>query len=144
MLATSIRLPTIEEVKKLTITDLAIAAGLADILRDLLREYVKIDSFTHASEPFGESDDYAYSAILDRENPNRVVAIIVSKNDSMPQLPWSNILGERLVKIAMKKTEAEELKSELAPKEWGNFYPYRRGGKVSGYMMFAFQICGQR
>lgn len=145
MLATSTRPPTVDEVKKLTLTDLAIASGLADSLRDRLREFVQIDPFTRSeTDPFAEVDDCTYSVVLDRENPNRVVAIIVNKKDSMPQLPWSAILGERLAKAPMEKAEAKELKRELAPKEWGNFYPYRRGGKVAGYFMFAFQICGQR
>lgn len=145
MLATSTRPPTVEEVKKLTMTDLAIASGLADSLRDRLREFVKIDPFTlSGSDPFREADDCTYSAVLDRENPNRVVAIMVGMKDSMPQLPWSAILGERLVKVSMEKAVAKELKHELAPKEWGNFYPYRRNGRVAGYFMFAFQICGQR
>jgi hypothetical protein len=123
-------------------TDIAIAAGLADSLRDRMREYVAIDAFTIV-DPF-EGDDYSYSAVLDSENPNRVVAIIVNKKDSLPQLPWSSILGERLAKVAISKEEAKALKHELMPKEWGNFYPYRRNGRVSGYLMFAFQICDQR
>ena len=145
MLATSTRPPTVEEVKKLTLTDLAIASGLADSLRDRLREFVQIDPFTQGgADPFAESDDCTYSVVLDKENPNRVVAIIVNKKDSMPQLPWSAILGDRLAKAPMEKADARELKHEIAPKEWGNFYPYRRGGRVAGYFMFAFQICGQR
>ena len=145
MLATSTRPPTVEEVKKLTMSDLAIASGLADSLRDRLREFVKIDPFTlSGSDPFREADDCTYSAVLDRENPNRVVAIIVGMKDSMPQLPWSAILGERLVRVSMEKEVAKELKHELAPKESDNFYPYRRNGRVTGYFMFAFQICGQR
>lgn len=145
MLATSTRPPTVEEVKRLTMTDLAVASGLADSLRDRLREFVQIDPFTQGgADPFGENDDCTYSVVLDRENPNRVVAIIVNKKDSMPQLPWSAILGDRLAKASIEKADARELKREIAPKEWGNFYPYRRGGKVTGYFMFAFQICGQR
>jgi hypothetical protein len=144
VLATSTRPPTVDEVGKLTMSDLAIASGLADSLRDRLREFVKIDPFTRSgADPFEESDDCTYSAVLDRENPNRVVAIIANKKDSLPQLPWSMILGERLVKVPMEKEEAKKLKHALAPKQWGNFYPYRRGGRVSGYFMFAFQICGQ-
>jgi len=143
VLATSTRPPTVDELKKLTMTDLAIASGLADSLRDRLREYVQIDPFTLAgADPFGETDDCVYSVVLDRENPNRVVAVIVNKKDSTPQLPWSAILGDRFAKVPMEKGEARELKRELAPKEWGNFYPYRRSGKVAGYFMFAFQICG--
>lgn len=143
MLATSIRPPTTEEVKKLSVSDLAIAAGLADMLRDNIRHYVSIDPFT-VVDPFGDNDDCTYSVVVDKENPNRVVAMIANKRDSLPQLPWSTMLGERLAKISMSKDEAKALKHELMPKEWGNFYPYRRNGRVAGYFMFAFQICGQR
>lgn len=143
MLATSIRLPTSEEIRKLSVADLAIAAGLADELRSKLLEYVHIDPYC-LPDPFGEKDDYNYSIILDKENPNRVVAMLVNKKDSLPQLPWSAILGDRLAKVGVSKQNAFEIKEELAPKATNNFYPYRRNGKISGYLMFAFQICGQR
>ncbi len=143
MLATSIRAPSTEEVRKLTISDLAIASGLSDALRDRMREYVAIDPFT-VVDPFDDKDECTYSVVVDRENPNRVVAMIINKRDSLPQLPWSKMLGERLAKISMTKEEAKALKHELMPKEWGNFYSYRRNGRVAGYFMFAFQVCGQR
>lgn len=143
MLATSIRPPTVDEVRKLTVSDIAITAGLADSLRDRLREYIKIDAFT-VTDPFGEKDDCNYSVVMDRENPNRIVAMIVNKKDSLPQLPWSAILGERLTRVSVSKEEAKALKHELMPKATGNFYPYRRAGRIAGYLMFAFQICGQR
>ncbi|MEP0825832.1 MAG: hypothetical protein HRF40_10120 [Nitrososphaera sp.] len=143
MLATSSGTPSIEAVRKLSMSDIAIAAGLSDELRDRLRNYVHIDPFT-MPDPFGEKDDYTYMAILDRENLARVVAIVANKKESLPQLPWSNILGERLAKVSLSKEDAKSLKHELMPKETNNFYPYRRNGKVSGYVMFAFQICGQR
>lgn len=143
MLATSIRLPTTEEIRKLSMSDIAIAAGLSDELRDRLREYIHIDPYC-LPDPFGENDDYNYSIVLDRENPNRVVAMIANKKDSLPQLPWSAILGDRLVKMPIQKQEAYSVKHELMPKETNNFYPYRRNGMRSGYVMFAFQICGQR
>jgi len=143
VLATSIRLPTTEEIRKLSMSDIAIAAGLSDELRDRLREYIHIDPYC-LPDPFGENDDYNYSIVLDRENPNRVVAMIANKKDSLPQLPWSAILGDRLVKMPIQKQEAYSVKHELMPKETNNFYPYRRNGMRSGYVMFAFQICGQR
>jgi hypothetical protein len=143
VLATSSGTPSIEAVRKLSMSDIAIAAGLSDELRDRLRNYVHIDPFT-MPDPFGEKDDYTYMAILDRENLARVVAIVANKKESLPQLPWSNILGERLAKVSLSKEDAKSLKHELMPKETNNFYPYRRNGKVSGYVMFAFQICGQR
>ena len=142
MLATSIRLPTTDEIRKLSIADIAIAGGLADELRDKLREYIHIDPYC-LPDPFGEKDDNVYYVILDRENPNRVVAILVNKKDSLPQLPWSTILGDRLAKVTLSKQDAVAIKRELAPKETNNFYPYRRNGKIAGYLMFAFQICGQ-
>ncbi|NOJ27990.1 MAG: hypothetical protein DA330_08295 [Nitrososphaera sp.] len=143
MLATSIRPPTVQEIRKLNLADIAIAAGLAYGLRDRLKEHVRIDAFTVA-DPFADKDDHIYSVVVDRENPNRIVAMIVNKKDSLPQLPWTTILGEKLAKIQIPKSEAKEIKHELMPKETGNFYPYRRGNRIAGFFMFAFQICGQR
>jgi len=143
MLATSIRLPTTEELRSLSLSDVAIAAGLADSLRDVLREYVHLDPFC-VPDPFADNDEYNYSVILDRQNPNRIVAILANKKDSLPQLPWSAILGERLVKLPIVKSEAAALKHELLPKMTNNFYPYRRSGRIAGFVTFAFQICGLR
>ena len=50
-----------------------------------------------------------------------------------------------LVSIVMLDTSPEranEIKEELMPKDTNNFYPFRRLGKITGYIMFAFQICG--
>jgi hypothetical protein len=143
MLATSIRLPTAEEIRSLSMADIAIAAGLADSMRDTFREYAHLDPFC-VPDPFGEKDDYNYSMVLDRVNPNRVVAIMANMKDSLPQLPWSTILGERLIKMQVPKSEAASIKHELMPKMTNNFYQYRRNGRIAGYLMFAFQICGLR
>jgi hypothetical protein len=70
--------------------------------------------------------------------------MLANKKENLPQLPWSVILEERLVKMAVSKQDALAIKHELMPKETNNFYPYRRDGKIMGYLMFAFQICGQR
>ena len=141
MLAQSIKLPTSEEIKKLSLADIAIASGLADEFRDRFREFVHIDPYC-VPDPFTEKDDCTYSAILDRENLNRVVVLIANKKGTLPQLPWSAILGERLVKVTLSKDDALTIKNELMPKETNNFYPYRRNGVTTGYVMFAFQICG--
>ena len=143
MLATSIRLPTSEEIKKLSLADIAIAADLAYEFRDRLREYIHIDPYC-LPDPFAPKDDYNYSVIFDRHNTNRIVAMLANKKENLPQLPWSVILEERLVKMAVSKQDALAIKHELMPKETNNFYPYRRDGKIMGYLMFAFQICGQR
>jgi hypothetical protein len=142
MLTTSIRLPTSEEIKKLSLADIAISAALADEFRDRLREYVHIDPYC-VPDPFTDKYDCNYSVILDRENPNRVVVLLADKKGTLlPQLPWSAILGERLVKVSVSKEEALAIKQELMPKQTNNFYPYRRNGITTGYIMFAFQICG--
>jgi hypothetical protein len=142
MLAASAKPPTAEEIKKLTITDIAIMSGLADWLRDNLKKYIEIDPYT-TRDPFGEKDDYNYFVVLDRQQPNRIVSIIVAKKDPSPQPLWDKILNERLIKLPIPKEDAVALKNELMPKETNNFYPYRDSGKVVGYIMFAFQICGQ-
>jgi hypothetical protein len=142
MLAASAKPPTAEQIKKLTITDIAMMSGLADWLRDNLKKYIEIDPYT-TRDPFGEKDDYNYFVVLDREQPNRIVSIIVAKKDPSPQPLWDKILNERLIKLPIPKEDAVALKNELMPKETNNFYPYRDSGKVVGYIMFAFQICGQ-
>jgi hypothetical protein len=143
VLATSIRPPTSEEVRKLSVADIAIAAGIADEFRDRLCGYVHIDPYC-VPDPFTDKDDCSYSIILDRENPNRIVAMLANKKENLPQLPWPTIMGERLVKLSVSKQDALAIKHELMPKETNNFYPYRRNGRIMGYLMFAFQICGQR
>jgi hypothetical protein len=142
MLAASAKPPTAEEIKKITITDIAIMSGLADWLRDNLKKHIEIDPYT-TRDPFGEKDDYNYFVVVDREQPNRFVSMIVAKKDPSPQPPWDKILNERLIKLPIPKEDAVALKNELMPKETNNFYPYRDSGKVVGYIMFTFQICGQ-
>jgi len=122
--------------------DIAIMGGLADSLRSTLKKYIQIDPYT-MSDPFGSEDEYNYSVILDRQEPRRVVAMIASKLEPLPQLPWDDILGDRLVRSSLSKPDANALKNEMMPKDTNNFYQYRRSGKITGFIMFAFQICGQ-
>jgi hypothetical protein len=165
MLAASLKSPTREEVRQLTMHDIAIMNGLADSLRNTLKKYIQIDPYT-MPDPFGSEDEYNYSVILDRQEPRkvvamikdeynysvildrqeprRVVAMITSKLESLPQLPWVDILGDRFIRLSLSRTDANAIKNELMPKDTNNFYQYRRSGKVNGYIMFAFQICGKR
>ncbi|HVD08071.1 MAG TPA: hypothetical protein VNB67_06470, partial [Nitrososphaeraceae archaeon] len=83
-----------------------------------------------------------YSVILDKTNTNRVISIIATKKESITQLPWDSILSNRLIRLPISKTEASALKYELMPKDTNNFYPFRQSTKITGYIMFAFQICG--
>lgn len=138
----SLKPPIPEEIKKLTVTDIATMGALAGSLRDRLEKYIEIDPYT-MPDPFSDKDDYNYYVIVDREGPNRIVAMIAIKKDPLPQLEWTKILGERLVKLQLPKQDAAALKYEMMPKDTNNFYPYRRSGRIAGYIMFAFQICGQ-
>jgi hypothetical protein len=140
--AASAKPPTTEEIKELTVTDIAIMSGLADSLRDNLKKDIEIDPYT-TSDPFGEKDDYDYFVVLDSEDPKRIVSMIVAKKDPLHQLPWNNILNKRLIKLPISKEDAAALKYELMPKDTNNFYQYRNSGRVIGYIMFAFQICGK-
>ena len=142
MLEPTLKPPTLGEVRKLTMIDIAMMSGLADYLKDSLKKYTEIDPYT-VPDPLGDSDEYSYSAIVDKQEPTRVVAIIASKLEPLPLLPWDHILGDRLIRLPMSKLDATELKNEMMPKDTNNFYQYRRSGKISGYIMFAFQICGQ-
>lgn len=105
--------------------------------------YVNIDPFT-TKDPFDDEDDFNYYIIVDRTEPKRIVSLIAMKKDPLPQLSWDNILGNRLAKLMIPKSDAYILKSEIMPKDTNNFYSYRRSGVVSGLVMFAFQMCGRK
>jgi hypothetical protein len=115
---------------------------LAYFLRDSLKKYISIDPFT-ALDPFGNKDDYTYSIIVDIEEPIRIISMVATKKDPLPQIPWNNILDGRLIRLSLSRLDAAGLKYEMMPKDTNNFYPYRRSGKIAGYIMFAFQICGR-
>lgn len=140
MLITPLKPPTIEEVKKLGSSDIAVMTALSYSFRIKMRNYVQIDPYT-VSDPFGEKDDFGYSIIVDGEFPARIIVMIVNKSPNS-DIPWKDILGDRLSMLQLSKTDALQLKRELMPKDTNNFYQYRRSGKIVGYVMFAFQICG--
>lgn len=137
----SVKPPALEEIRKLTITDIAIMTGLADSFRDSLKKYIHIDPFT-MPDPFTDKDDYDYFVIADKRQLNWIVAIIAINKDVLPHVPWDNIVGTDLIILPISKQNAVELKYEMMPKDTNNFYPFRRLGRITGYIMFAFQICG--
>ena len=138
---TEIQLPTPNQIKTLTLTDLVIMNKLSVSLREQIKKYIDIDPFT-TDDPFNENDDYEYSVILDKTNTNRVVSILATKKEPTVQLAWETILGNQLVRLPTSKIEAVSLKHELMPKDTNNFYPFRKSTRITGYIMFAFQICG--
>jgi hypothetical protein len=143
MLATTLSLPTLQDLRMLTTSDLAIMNALSVAFRHSLELYVKIDPFT-TKDPFEDQDDFNYYIIVDRTEPRRIVSLFAIKNDPLLQLSWGNILGDRLAKLTIPKSNAYILKSEIMPKDTNNFYTYRRSGVVSGLVMFAFQMCGRK
>ena len=138
---TEIKSPSPNQMKTLTLKDLATMNKLSVSLREQIKKHVDIDPFT-TNDPFQESDDYEYSVILDKTNSNRVISILATKKEIMTQLPWDSILGNSLIRVPISKTEASALKYELMPKDTNNFYPFRQSTKIVGYIMFAFEICG--
>lgn len=133
--------PSPNQLKTLTLTDLAIMNKLSVSLREQIKKHIDIDPFT-TEDPFKENDDYDYSVILDKTDSKRVICMIATKKDAAITLPWEILLGDRLVHLTLSKTEASSIKYELMPKDTNNFYPFRKSTIIAGYIMFAFQICG--
>jgi hypothetical protein len=123
--------------------DIAIMSQFAYSFKDEFQKYVKVDSFT--SDPFNKEDANIYLIIVDRENIDRIVSMIIINNDSYnSRIPLEKIMNDRLKIIQISKEKALLLKNEMMPKDTNNFYQFRKeDGRVIGYIMFAFQICGQ-
>jgi len=124
--------------------DIAIMSQLAYSFKNEFQKYVKVDSFT-SPDPFNKEDANIYLIIIDRENIDRIISMIIIRNDSYnSRIPLEKIMNDRLKIIQISKEKALLLKNEMMPKETNNFYQFRKeDGRVIGYIMFAFQICGQ-
>ena len=146
MLSSEVQSLKPESIKSLDIGDIAIMNQLAYSFRDEFIKYAKIDSFTYP-DPFKNEDSNDYLVVVDRENIDRIVAMIIiirdDDSDNLP-IPLEKIYNDRLKIIQIPKEKALSIKYEMMPKEKNNFYQFRKDGKVIGYIMFAFQMCGQR
>ncbi len=111
-------------------------------LKERLSLYFKIDSFT-LPDPFSETDRYFYHVIVDRYNPDRIIAFIALGDDSTVSF-LDMILGKEMSRLNVSKEDALPLKNELMPKDTNNFYPLRKEGSIVGYIAFAFEVCGRR
>lgn len=143
MLSSEIQSPKIESIKSLDIADIAIMSQLAYSFKDEFQKYFKVDSFT-SPDPFNNEDGNIYLVIVDRENIDRIISMIIIRNDSYnSRIPLEKIMNDRLKTIQISKEKALSLKNEMMPKDTNNFYQLRKeDGRVIGYIMFAFQICG--
>ncbi|HEX7141932.1 MAG TPA: hypothetical protein VF222_05590 [Nitrososphaeraceae archaeon] len=143
MLSSEIQSPKIESIKSLDIVDLAIMSQLAYSFKEEFLKYAQVDSFT-SPDPFKNEDSNTYLVLIDRENIDRIVSMIIILNDSYnSRIPLEKIMSDRLKIIQISKEKALLLKNEMMPKDTNNFYQFRQDGRVIGYIMFAFQICGQ-
>ncbi len=144
MLSSKVESPNPESIKSLDIGDIAIMNQLAYSFKDEFIKYAKIDSFT-SPDPFKNENLNTYLVVVDRENIDRIVAmIIIIRNDSdNSKIPLEKINNDRLKIIQIPKEKALLLKYEMMPKDTNNFYQFRKDSIVIGYIMFAFQICGQ-
>ena len=144
MLSSKVESPKPESIKSLDIGDVAIMNQLAYSFKDEFIKYAKIDSFT-SPDPFKNENPNTYLVVVDRENIDRIVAmIIIIRNDSdNSKIPLEKINNDRLKIIQIPKEKALLLKYEMMPKDTNNFYQFRKDSIVIGYIMFAFQICGQ-
>ncbi|MDW3610585.1 MAG: hypothetical protein QOK90_00505 [Nitrososphaeraceae archaeon] len=144
MLSSEIQSPKIESIKSFNMADIAIMSQFAYSFKDEFQKYVKVDSFT-SPDPFNKEDANIYLIIVDRENIDRIISMIIIRNDSYnSRIPLEKIMNDRLKIIQISKEKALLLKNEMMPKDTNNFYQFREeDGRVIGYIMFAFQICGQ-
>jgi hypothetical protein len=143
VLSSEIQSPKIESIKSFDIADIAIMSQLAYSFKDEFLKYAKVDSFT-SPDPFTNEDGNIYLVIFDRENIDRIVSMIIIHNDSHnSRIPFEKIMNDRLKIIQISKEKALLLKNEMMPKDTNNFYQFRKDSRVIGYIMFAFQICGQ-
>lgn len=145
MLSSKAQSPNPESIKALDIGDIAIMNQLAYSFKDEFIKYAKIDSFT-SPDPFKKENPNTYLIVVDKENINRIVAmIIIIRNDiNNSKISLEKIINnDRLKIIQIPKEKALLLKYEMMPKDTNNFYQFRKDSIVIGYIMFAFQICGQ-
>lgn len=144
MLSSKAEFPKPESIKSLDIGDIAIMNQLAYSFKDEFIKYVKIDSFT-SPDPFKNENPDTYLILVDRENIERIVAMIIIIHNDLDnsKIPLEKIKNDRLKIIQIPKEKALLLKYEMMPKDTNNFYQFRKDSIVIGYIMFAFQICGQ-
>ena len=144
MLSSEVQSLKPESIKSLDIGDIAIMNQLAYSFKDEFIKYAKIDSFT-SPDPFKNENPNTYLVVVDRENIDRIVSMIIIIPNYLDnsKIPLEKINNDRLKIIQIPKEKALLLKYEMMPKDTNNFYQFRKDSIVIGYIMFAFQICGQ-
>jgi hypothetical protein len=142
MLSLNTKGPTLDTVKALSLTDLAIMSYSSHLLRNRLSSYFHIDSFT-TPDPFSEEDEFSYFIVVDKANTNRIISFIALKEVVDIDL-WDLLFGKDMLRLDISKEDALSLKEELMPKYTDNFFPIRKESSVIGYIAFTFEICGMK
>lgn len=132
--------PTLDTIKELSISDLAIMSFDSQQLRKRLRSHFKIDAFT-TPDPFSTEDDYTYFLVVDKLDTKRILSFVALKDTGDIDV-WDLLLGKDMMRLDISKEEAIALKQELMPKYTDNFYPIRKESNVIGSIAFTFEICG--
>ena len=134
--------PSREDLKNLELSDLIIMASISYDFDYRLKYFFKRDAFT-LSDPFKNPENHLYYLFADRDNRRNVISLVVIRNDiNIEKSTWDKIRSHDIVMLEIKSEQANDIKDELMPKDTNNFYPFRKDGKIVGYIMFAYQICG--
>jgi hypothetical protein len=132
--------PTLDTIKELSISDLAIMSFDSQQLRKRLRSHFRIDAFT-TPDPFSKEDDYTYFLVVDKLDTKRILSFVALKDTGDIDV-WDLLLGKDMMRLDISEEEAIALKQELMPKYTDNFYPIRKESNVIGSIAFTFEICG--
>jgi hypothetical protein len=143
VLSSEVQPPKPESIKSFDIGDIAIMNQLAYSFKEEFIKYAKIDSFT-SPDPFKNENTNIYLVVVDRENIDRIIAMIVIINNNLDnsRIPLEKIKNDRLKIIQISKEKALLIKYEMMPNDTNNFYQFRKSDTILDYVMFAFQICG--
>ena len=142
MLSLNNKGPTLDTVKALSITDLALMSYSSQLLRNRLSSHFKIDCFT-TPDPFSEEDEFSYFIVVDKANTNRIISFIALKEVLDIDL-WDLLFGKDMLRLDISKEDALSLKQELMPKYTDNFFPIRKDSSIIGYIAFSFEVCGTK
>ena len=118
MLTSEIQPPDPKSIRLLEISDVAIMNELSYILKERIIESFSIDSFT-TSDPFNHNKNFRYSTIVDKENPNRIIAIMCIFEDSDKySLDWKKIDIKRLQEIVISTDSSQRIKIRINAKRY--------------------------
>jgi hypothetical protein len=135
-------LPSREDLKNLEVSDLMFMNSQSHDFDKRLKYFFERDAFTWPA-PFTDPENYLYYLFVDRNNHRNIISMVIIKKDiPIEKDRWDKIKGDDIVMVKVKSEQANEIKKELMPKDTNNFYPFRKYGKIIGYIMFTYQICG--